>query len=212
MHKEDSEPKTPDKFIVENSLLNPKAKPPKDKKPPKVSSPTPKKIKKKVHFSNTKEVEKEEDKEKIIPPKNSEIKQKNNPQSPIPKKSEKTELGASPLLPEQKVPSEESQVSPANSKEKEKENLKEIKEKRNWKSWSPQEKILFYEIIANGGNYSSLQKLFKTMNDVRIFFNFLLNLINLENRNKKHRKNPRFLLPHVKKCEYFTKTSRRHQC
>lgn len=42
-----------------------------------------------------------------------------------------------------------------------------FKEKRNWKSWSPQEKILFYEIIANGGNYSSLQKLFKTMNDVR---------------------------------------------
>ena len=40
------------------------------------------------------------------------------------------------------------------------------KEKRNWKSWSPQEKILFYEIIANGGNYSSLQKLFKTMNNV----------------------------------------------
>ena len=47
-------------------------------------------------------------------------------------------------------------------------NLKENKEKRNWKSWSPQEKILFYEIIANGGNYSSLQKLFKTMNDVSI--------------------------------------------
>ena len=72
---------------------------------------------------------------------NSQIKQKNNPQSPIPKKSEKTELGASTFLPEQKVPSEESQVSPTNSKEKEKENLKEIKEKRNWKSWSPQEKI-----------------------------------------------------------------------
>ena len=212
MHKEDSEPKTPDKFIVENSLLNPKAKPPKDKKPPKVSSPTPKKIKKKVHFSNTKEVEKEEDKEKIIPPKNSQIKQKNNPQSPIPKKSEKTEEGASPVLLEQKVASEESQVSPTNSKEKEKENLKEIKEKRNWKSWSPQEKILFYEIIANGGNYSSLQKLFKTMNDVRILFNFLFNLINLENRNKKHRKNQRFLLSYAKKSEYFIKKSRRHQC
>ena len=25
---------------------------------------------------------------------------------------------------------------------------------------------MFYELIANGGNYSSLQKLFKTMNDV----------------------------------------------
>ena len=29
---------------------------------------------------------------------------------------------------------------------------------------------MFYELIANGGNYSSLQKLFKTMNDVKIFF------------------------------------------
>ena len=48
-------------------------------------------------------------------------------------------------------------------------NAKENKEKRNWKSWSPQEKLLFYEIIANGGNYSSLQKLFKTMNDVSVY-------------------------------------------
>ena len=212
MHKEDSEPKTPDKFIVENSLFNQKVKPPKEKKPPKVSSPTPKKIKKKVLFSNSKEVEKDEEKEKIIPTKSSQIKQKINPQSPIPKKSEKTEEGASPVLLEQKVASEESQVSPTNSKEKEKENLKEIKEKRNWKSWSPQEKILFYEIIANGGNYSSLQKLFKTMNDVRILFNFLFNLINLENRNKKHRKNQRFLLSYAKKSEYFIKKSRRHKC
>ena len=61
---------------------------------------------------------------------------------------------------EQKINVEEAQnTSP---------NLKENKEKRNWKSWSPQEKFLFYEIIANGGNYSSLQKLFKTMNDVSI--------------------------------------------
>ena len=165
MHKEDSEPKSPDKFIVENSLLTQKFKPPKDKKPPKVSSPTPKKLKKKVHFSNTKEVEKDEEKEKEIPQKNSQIKSKINPQSPIPKKPEKPENNASPELVEQKISSEE---SPINSKEKE--NLKEIKEKRNWKSWSPQEKILFYEIIANGGNYSSLQKLFKTMNDVRIYF------------------------------------------
>jgi phage tail sheath gpL-like len=73
---------------------------------------------------------------------------------------------------EQKISSEEGQNSPSNSKE----NLKEIKEKRNWKSWSPQEKILFYEIIASGGNYGSLQKLFKTMNDVRIILiNFLKN-------------------------------------
>ena len=212
MHKEDLEHKVSDKFIVENSLFSQKAKPPKEKKPPKVSSPTPKKIKKKVHFSNSKEVEKDEEKEKIIPTKNSQIKQKINAQSLIPKKSEKTEEGASPVLLEQKVASEESQVSPTNSKEKEKENLKEIKEKRNWKSWSPQEKILFYEIIANGGNYSSLQKLFKTMNDVRILFNFLFNLINLENRNKKHRKNQRFLLSYAKKCEYFIKKSRRHKC
>lgn len=40
------------------------------------------------------------------------------------------------------------------------------KRKKDWRSWSSQEKIHFYEIIANGGNYSSLQKLFKTMNDV----------------------------------------------
>jgi hypothetical protein len=40
------------------------------------------------------------------------------------------------------------------------------KKKKDWKSWSPQEKELFYEAIANGGNYSSLQKLFKNMNNV----------------------------------------------
>jgi hypothetical protein len=42
----------------------------------------------------------------------------------------------------------------------------EGKRKKDWKSWSSQEKELFYEAIANGGNFSSLQKLFKTMNDV----------------------------------------------
>ena len=46
--------------------------------------------------------------------------------------------------------------------------LSTLKEKRNWKSWSPQEKMLFYEIIANVVNYSSLQKLFKTMNNVSL--------------------------------------------
>jgi hypothetical protein len=56
-----------------------------------------------------------------------------------------------------------------------KEENKKIKEKqpqrkKEWKSWSSQEKLMFYELIANGGNYSSLQKLFKTMNDVKIFF------------------------------------------
>jgi hypothetical protein len=40
--------------------------------------------------------------------------------------------------------------------------------KKNWKSWSSQEKVLFYEAIANGANYSSLQKLFKNMNYVII--------------------------------------------
>ncbi len=47
-----------------------------------------------------------------------------------------------------------------------KEKEEDKKKKKDWKSWSPQEKELFYEAIANGGNYSSLQKLFKTMNDV----------------------------------------------
>ena len=87
-------------------------------------------------------------------------------------------------------------VPPYKSKENENENEKKLKEKENiiketenykkeenkklkekqpqrkkeWKSWSSQEKLMFYELIANGGNYSSLQKLFKTMNDVKIFF------------------------------------------
>ena len=43
---------------------------------------------------------------------------------------------------------------------------KQPQRKKEWKSWSSQEKLMFYELIANGGNYSSLQKLFKTMNDV----------------------------------------------
>ena len=202
MNKEDPEPKPSDKFIVENSLLTQKTKPQKEKKLQKVTSPTPKKKKKKVHFSNSKEAEKDEEKEKIISPKTSQISKKNQIQSPTPKKNEKEEVAPSPLINpvEQKVSSEEGQISPSNSKE----NLKEIKEKRNWKSWSPQEKILFYEIIANGGNYSSLQKLFKTMNDVRIFFILFFILKFLENWNKKHRKNKRFLLSNVKKCEYIT--------
>jgi hypothetical protein len=66
-------------------------------------------------------------------------------------------------------------------------NAKENKEKRNWKSWSPQEKLLFYEIIANGGNYSSLQKLFKTMNDVSIYLIITQNFTKIiENWNEKH--------------------------
>lgn len=55
------------------------------------------------------------------------------------------------------------------------------KRKKDWRSWSPQEKILFYEIIANGGNYTSLQKLFKTINDVRIFI-FYINVITINRK------------------------------
>ena len=55
-----------------------------------------------------------------------------------------------------------------NYKKEENKKLKEKQpqRKKEWKSWSSQEKLMFYELIANGGNYSSLQKLFKTMNDV----------------------------------------------
>ena len=66
MHKENSDTtKTPDKFLVENSLLTQKAKPQKEKKTPKVLSPTPKKTKKKVHFSNLIEKGKKTVKKKI---------------------------------------------------------------------------------------------------------------------------------------------------
>jgi len=44
------------------------------------------------------------------------------------------------------------------------------KKKKEWKSWSLSEKELFYEAIANGANYTSLQKLFKNMNDVIYFY------------------------------------------
>ena len=59
-------------------------------------------------------------------------------------------------------------VPPFKSKEEETSIKKEKQpqRKKEWKSWSSQEKLMFYELIANGGNYSSLQKLFKTMNDV----------------------------------------------
>lgn len=55
------------------------------------------------------------------------------------------------------------------------------KRKKDWRSWSSEEKILFYEIIANGGNYTSLQKLFKTINDVRIFI-FYINVITINRK------------------------------
>ena len=162
MNKEDSEQKNPDIFIIENSPLTQKSKNLKEKKTTKITSPTPKKLKKKVNFSNSKEIGKDKEKEKE---KNFLLKstKKNKIQSLLPKSEKNEELN---INQEQR---EEGQISPTNSKEKEN-NIKENKEKRNWKSWSPQEKILFYEIIANGGNYTSLQKLFKTMNDVSKIF------------------------------------------
>jgi hypothetical protein len=50
--------------------------------------------------------------------------------------------------------------------DKEGDNDESTKKKKDWISWSLNEKLLFYEAIANGANYSSLQKLFKNMNDV----------------------------------------------
>ena len=163
MNKEDSEQKNPDIFIIENNPLTQKSKNLKEKKTTKITSPTPKKqLKKKVNFSNSKEIGKDKEKEKE---KNFLLKstKKNKIQSPLPKSEKNEELNIN------QKQREEGQISPTNSKEKEN-NIKENKEKRNWKSWSPQEKILFYEIIANGGNYTSLQKLFKTMNDVSKIF------------------------------------------
>ena len=162
MNKEDSEQKNPDIFIIENNPLTQKSKNLKEKKTTKITSPTPKKLKKKVNFSNSKEIGKDKEKEKE---KNFLLKstKKNKIQSPLPKSEKNEELN---INQEQR---EEGQISPTNSKEKEN-NIKENKEKRTWKSWSPQEKILFYEIIDNGGNYTSLQKLFKTMNDVSKIF------------------------------------------
>ena len=114
-----------------------------------------KNVKKNVHFFNSKEKDKDTSQKNII------IKSKGPPLSEE-KKSDKIEKIniIQPNNTEQKNNSDEVQNASSN--------LKENKEKRNWKSWSPQEKILFYEIIANGGNYGSLQKLFKTMNDVSI--------------------------------------------
>ena len=46
----------------------------------------------------------------------------------------------------------------------------DTKEKRRiWKSWSTQEKIMFYQIIANAGNKGNLSNLFKLMNEVSKF-------------------------------------------
>ena len=64
MNKEDPEPKPSDKFIVENSLLTQKTKPQKEKKLQKVTSPTPKKIKKKFIFRIQKKPKKTKKKKK----------------------------------------------------------------------------------------------------------------------------------------------------
>ena len=155
MHKEESDNKINEKNKSENNIINTKVKPTKEKKISQKNSSSPKKPKKKIHFSNSKE------KDKDTGPKNNIIK-----------------LIVPPLCEEKKNDKiEETNITQADNAEQKNNmdepqntlsNLKENKEKRNWKSWSPQEKILFYEIIANGGNYSSLQKLFKKMNDVSI--------------------------------------------
>lgn len=155
MHKEESDNKINEKNSSEKNIINTKVKPTKEKKISQKNSSSPKKPKKKIHFSNSKE------KDKDTGPKNNIIK-----------------LIVPPLCEEKKNDKiEETNITQADNAEQKNNmdepqntlsNLKENKEKRNWKSWSPQEKILFYEIIANGGNYSSLQKLFKKMNDVSI--------------------------------------------
>jgi hypothetical protein len=154
MHKEESDNKMNEKNSPENTNMNQKVKLTKEKKISQKSSVTPKKAKKKVQIYTAKEKEKDTSQKSNI------IKSKGPPL--VEEKNEKMEK--TNIIPvnnrEQKINVEEAQnASP---------NIKENKEKRNWKSWSPQEKFLFYEIIANGGNYSSLQKLFKTMNDVSI--------------------------------------------
>ena len=155
MHKEESDNKINEKNSSENNIINTKVKPPKEKRVSQKNSSSPKKHKKKIHFSNSKE------KDKDTGPKNNIIKLIVPPLCEE-KKNDKFEETTIPQVDnaEQKNNIDEPQNTLSN--------LKENKEKRNWKSWSPQEKILFYEIIANGGNYSSLQKLFKKMNDVSI--------------------------------------------
>ena len=155
MHKEESDNKINEKNSSENNIINTKVKPPKEKRVSQKNSSSPKKPKKKIHFSNSKE------KDKDTGPKNNIIKLIVPPLCEE-KKNDKIEETTNPQVDnsEQKNNIDEPQNTLSN--------LKENKEKRNWKSWSPHEKILFYEIIANGGNYSSLQKLFKKMNDVSI--------------------------------------------
>ena len=194
MHKEESDYKINEKNCTENNNMNLKQKLPKEKKISQKNSVTPKKSKKKVQFLNSKEKEKDATQKTNI------IKSKVPPLVEEKKndKDEKINIFSENNTEQKNNIEEDKNTSP---------NLKENKEKRNWKSWSPQEKILFYEIIANGGNYSSLQKLFKTMNDVSKYIKII---IFLENWNKKYRKNQGFLLPNAQKCKYFIKKSRRY--
>ena len=158
MHKEESDTKINEKNNMENNNINSKTKITKEKKISQKNSVTPKKVKKKVQFFNIKEKEKDTNQKSII------IKAKVPPLVEE-KKNDKIEK---PNIIQENNTEQKNNIEEVQNTSP---NLKENKEKRNWKSWSPQEKILFYEIIANGGNYSSLQKLFKTMNDVSMFLN-----------------------------------------
>jgi hypothetical protein len=153
MQKEEAEPKMNEKNTQEIASIIPKMKISKEKKNILKFSSTPKKMKKRINTPSSKEKDtlgKMNIIKSKVPP--SEEKKKNE-------KNEKTNI-IQITNEDQKNNNEEIQNISSN--------IKENKEKRNWKSWSPEEKILFYEIIANGGNYGSLQKLFKTINDVSI--------------------------------------------
>lgn len=61
--------------------------------------------------------------------------------------------------------SEESSNSKTNK------NKKRDRKRKVWDSWSREEKVLFYEAIANGSSGArSLQNLFKTMNEVSYLY------------------------------------------
>lgn len=174
MHKEESDNKKQEKNSIGNNIIQihtgvktPKEKDKEKKNIPKLSSP--KKSKKKLIIKNSLE-----DKDTDIKINN--INKSEGPPINSEKNTKKIIDSNIPLV----NPIEEKNLDEVQNA------VTNLKEKRNWKSWSPQEKILFYEIIANGGNYSSLQKLFKTMNDVSqiIFIEYcFLILICLENRN-----------------------------
>ena len=85
------------------------------------------------------------------------------------------EKEASKMIKEKEIIKQKNEDNKNEEKESIIQKEKQPQRKKEWKSWSSQEKLMFYELIANGGNYSSLQKLFKTMNDVRIK-NIILNI------------------------------------